>query len=255
MNRVIKQDGSARAAPVGRVAALNVANFAEQAQRMILEARAGATEMMDRAREKAAEVAAQADQEAQALRRQTHEQGLVAGREEGYAKGLSQGQADGAEKAFQEAMGLFTRQTEDLRKLLSESVRRLDEARDQILRQARADLLELSLTIAERITNARARGDIETAQTNLAKAIEMVACGSQVQIRVCPGQLDQLAEYAKGFLQEMGLSESVSFLADEKLAPGDVVLQSRNGQVDARVQTQLDNIIKAITGREEGTAA
>jgi flagellar assembly protein FliH len=254
MNRVIKQDGSARAAPVGRLAALNVANFAEQAQRMILEARAQATEMLDRAREKAALVAAETQVQAEVLRRQAHDQGLAAGSEEGYAKGLAQGQADGAEKAFQEAMSLFNRQTEDLRKLLSQSVSRLDEAREQVLRQARADLLELSLTIAERITGVRARGDIETAQTNLAKAIEMVACRSQVQIRVCPAQLNQLTEYAKGFLEGMGMSESTSFLADESLAPGDVVLQSRNGQVDARVQTQLSNIIKAITGREEAVA-
>jgi flagellar assembly protein FliH len=254
MNRVIKQDGSARAAPVGRVAALNVANFAEQAQRMILDARAQATEMLERAREKAAQVAAEAAQQAGTLGREAHEQGLAAGKQEGYAKGLAQGQADGAERAFQEAMSLFSRQTEDLRKLLSESVRRLDEARDQVLRQARADLLELALTIAERITGARARGDVQTAQTNLAKAIEMVACRSQVQIRVCPGQLDQLAEYAKSFLEELGMSESASFLADETLSPGDIVLQSRNGQVDARVQTQLDNIIKAITGREEAAA-
>jgi flagellar assembly protein FliH len=253
MNRVIKQDGSRQAAAFGRVAALNVANFAEQAQRMILEARTQGTEILDRAREKAAQIAVQTEQQAQQIRREAHEQGLAEGSKEGYAKGLSQGQADGAEKAFHEAMSMFSRQTDDLRKLFLESVGRLDEQREQILRQARADLLELALTIARRITAARSQ-DIETAKANVAKAIEMVACNSQVQMHVCPSQLDQLTEYSKEFLEELGMSQSVSFVGDATLSPGDVLLQSRNGQVDARVQTQLDNIIKALTGGQEETS-
>ena len=254
MNRVIKQDGSRQAAPVGRVAALNVVNFAEQAHRMVLEARQQATEVLEAARAAAAQLTAETAQRAEQLRREAHEQGLTAGREEGYAKGLAEGQADGAEKAFQQAMDLFNRQTEDLRKLLAESVRRLDAAHDEVLRQARSDLLELALTVAERVTGARARGDIETAQHNLAKAIDMAGCHSTLQLRVCPAQLDQLREYSAQFLQEMGASESVSFVADETLSPGDVVLQGRTGQVDARVRTQLDNVIHAITGRAEGPA-
>ena len=31
----------------------------------------------------------------------------------------------------------------------------------------------------------------------------------------------------------------------------DVVLQSRKGEVDARIQTQLDDIVRVLTGREE----
>ncbi len=47
------------------------------------------------------------------------------------------------------------------------------------------------------------------------------------------------------------MSESVSLVPDQALSPGDVLLQTRNGQVDATVQTQINNIVNAITGRQE----
>ncbi len=165
------------------MAALNVANFAEQAVRMVLDARQQATEILDRAREKADQVLAEAKTAAEQLRQQAQDQGLAAGKQEGYSKGLSQGQADGAEKAFNDAMALFNKQTEDLRKLLSESIRRLDESREEVLRQARADLLELALTIAERVT---ARGPaaiskpprpISARRSRWSRAVHKSRCG------------------------------------------------------------------------------
>jgi flagellar biosynthesis/type III secretory pathway protein FliH len=73
-----------------------------------------------------------------------------------------------------------------------------------------------------------------------------------VLARVCPAQLDQLAEYGGEFLAEMGMSELVKFVGDAELTPGDVVLVSRNGRVDASIQTQIDNVIAAVTGKPRG---
>ena len=146
-------------------------------------------------------------------------------------------------------METFNQQTDQLRTMLQQSVEKIDQARDEILRQARGDLLELSLAIAEKIVHTQTRADITVAKASLAKAIEMVSCASKVQARVCPDQLEQLQEYAGEFLADMGQSDSVSFFGDPSLSPGDVVLQSAGGQVDARVQTQIDKIVGALTGR------
>jgi flagellar assembly protein FliH len=233
MSRVIKNNSSMQATPIGRAGALNVANFSEQAKKLILDAQAKSSQILAQATTKAKEVEKLAEQR---------------GYDTGFARGLADGQADGAEKAFAEAIKRFDQQTAELQKMLKQSVLKLEEARNDILQQARAELLDLALAIAEKVTHLRAEGDIAVAQASLSKAIDMVSCSGQVQAKVCPAQLNELREYAGQFLSEMGMSELVTLVGDESLAPGDVVLVSRQGEVDARVQTQLDNIVAALTG-------
>ena len=234
---------------MGRIAALNVANFAEQADKMVREARARASEVLALANFQADQAISSAQAKEVEAEQRGHDEGFRRGYAEGQTKGQADGAADGAERAFNEAMETFNQQTDQLRILLQQSVEKIDLAREEILQQARGDLLELSLTIAEKIVHTQTRGDIAVAKASLAKAIEMVSCSSKVQARVCPDQLEQLQAYAGEFLADMGRSDSVAFIGDRSLSPGDVVLQSAGGQVDARVQTQIDKVVGAVTGR------
>ncbi|NQU75226.1 MAG: hypothetical protein HQ546_02790 [Planctomycetes bacterium] len=238
MPRVIKESQSIQTPCLGRLSAFNVVDFALQAHKMVAEARAQSAALL-----------ADAQADARQITEQAHQQGHKQGHVLGYEKGLTDGQADGAEKAFNEAMAKFNQQTADLQTMLKQTIRQLDEAREDILRQARADLLALSLTIAEKITRIQARGDIEAAKANLTEAIDMVSSRTQLQVRVCPAQLDQLREYAGQCLADLGEAESVKFVADDQLQSGDVVVKTRNGQVDGRIETQIEMVIDAVTGR------
>jgi len=233
---VIKSNGDGAAPAVGKMAALNIANFTEQAQRIVTDARAQADQIIAAAR-----------QEAEQIRREAH----AAGHAEGHAQGVMDGQADGAERAFAEASQTFTAQTEQLQAMLRETIDEVAAARDQLLLDARGELLEFALQIAEKITHTQARGDIAAAKGNLAGALHMANCAAKIQVKVCPGQMDHLREYAAGFMEEMGMNSLVTFVPDPDLAAGDVVLQTRNGEVDGRIATQFDDIVRLLTGREE----
>ena len=250
MTRVIK-NSSNQSAGMGRVAALNFVNFAAEAEKIVATARAEAARTVAEARRHAEQTTSQAIIQAEEDRKEAHQQGYDKGFAEGQAKGLAEGQADGAERAFNEAMEMFREQTEQMQTALIGAIKGVDESRDDILRQAREDLLELSLTIAEKVTLVRARGDIEVAKASLVRAIEMVSSASRIQVRLCSGQIEQLREYAGQFLTDLGLSDAVQFLPDEQLQPGDVVIQTPAGEIDGRVETQIDNIIAAVTGRSK----
>ncbi len=234
MSPVIKCDGSMASPAVGKMAALNIVNFSDQAAKIVTDARRQADAIM---------AAGVADAE------QIAEQARVEGYSKGQAQGLIDGQADGAEKAFVEAHANFATQTEQLQTLLRGAIEQLDQAREHLLMQGRQELLDFALTIARKVTHVEASGDIATARANLAGALEMAGCAGKIQAKVCPDQLDQLREYAAEFMDEMGLSSMVAFVPDPDLGPGDVVLKTRNGEVDARIETQLDNVIYAITGQ------
>ncbi|NLF30928.1 MAG: hypothetical protein GX591_08590 [Planctomycetes bacterium] len=232
---VIKNDSTTTGRAVGKLAALNIANFSQQAQRVLIKAREEADAILADARSQAEQIR----QEARA-----------AGYAEGHAQGLADGQADGAEQAFAKAMETFDKQTSSLRNVLREMVDRLGEAREQLFTEARAELLDLAVQIAAKVTHVYA-GDIQAAKGNLAAALEMANCAAKIQARVCPEQLDQLREYAAEFVEEMGLSAALTFVADPELKAGDVVLQTRHGEVDARIQTQLEDLVRVLTGRDD----
>ncbi len=220
---------------LGPAGALNVANFAEQAKKMLVDAKIQAQGTLARAATEAEQIRSQAGQR---------------GHAEGFRRGQADGQADGAEKAFAEAMTRFQEQTNELQALLKRTVDELIGAREQLLQEAQTELLELAVAIAEKVTGVQARTNISAAKAGLAKAIETINCSGQIQVKVCPEQLDELTEYAGEFLATMGMSDGVSFVPDASLAAGDVVLATRHGQVDGRIQTQIDNIVEALTGTE-----
>ncbi|MFW6154685.1 MAG: FliH/SctL family protein [Planctomycetota bacterium] len=235
---VIKNDNTKGGRVMGKLAALNIANFTDQAQRVLLKAGEEADALLADARRQA---------------EQLREEARAAGYAEGHAQGLADGQADGAEQAFAKAMETFDQQTASLRDVLREMIDQLGAARETLLVDARAELLDLACRIAEKVTHVRA-GDIEAARGNLAAALEMANCASTIQAKVCPQQLDQLREYAAEFVEGMGLSAVLTLVADPRLTPGDVVLQTPQGEVDARIRTQLDDLVRVLTGRADDDA-
>ncbi len=244
MARVIK-NGTLSGTALGRTQTLNVDKFADQARKMVADARAESTRII-------ADAEAQAEQMQEQAEARGYAEGLKKGTADGLAKGTADGLADGAERAFAEAMKNFDEQTAQLRRALQAVAEDLTLRRDGILREARAEVLDLAIEIGRRITGVQAAGNIEVAQKNLAKALEVVSCTHRVQAKVNPGQLDQLAEYAEQFLADMGMADAVQLVGDESLAAGDVVLVSRNGQVDARMAVQIENIVTALTGAAGG---
>ena len=78
------------------------------------------------------------------------------------------------------------------------------------------------------------------------EALLKVKDQSEVHIRVAPSNFD-LVLVARSEFQ--GLLEGQALLevhSDENLSAGDVVIETPNGNVDARLSTQLDMIRKSI---------
>ena len=245
MTRVIKNTDGGEVAGMGRLAALNVADFAAQAARTVHKARQRADTMVAEATERAGRIDAEAAEAAGAARQAAHDEGYRAGR----AAGEADGRADGAQKAFEEAMALFAQQSESLQATLTRTLDEISAVREDICAQARADLLDLSLAIADKVAGVRAAADIETAQANLTKAVERVAEASRLTVSAAPEQLDQLGQFAPDLFERLGRDPTVQWVADETLSAGDVVVRTAGGEVDGRVKTQIDNVVAALTGR------
>jgi len=245
MTRIIKDIEGGQASGVGRLAALNIADFATQAARTVEKARRTAEALIADAEQQARRIAAEAAEAAEAARQAAHDEGYRLGRQTGEADG----RADGAQKAFEEAEALFGQQSQSLQTTLTRALDEIAAVREDICAQARTDLLDLALAIADKVCGTRAATDIETARANLAKAVELVADASRLTVSVAPEQLDQLGQFAPDLLERLGCDATVQWVGDESLSPGDVMVRTAGGEVDARVRTQIDNVVAGLTGR------
>ena len=124
-----------------------------------------------------------------------------------------------------------------------------DRFRDQsriLNEQARSGLLRLACAVAARVVRQVAQKDLTLVRHTLEQGIDLAAAHGQVTVRVHP--LD--AQTVRQFLPEVvrtveGLGEW-AVQADESVGRGGCVIRTLRGELDARLETQLDRIEREL---------
>ena len=232
MTRIIKAEQSNAAPP--DAATLHLKDFAQEARAIVLDAR-----------KEAARIATEARDAAEEIKRRTGEEGYC----EGFARGQNDGYADGHRRAQDEGRQRLAADAGELVALAGRIVRELADAREELMHQARQEMLELALELAEKIVGRVAAADIQAALANLTKVLELAGGRGEVVVRVHPGQLEQLRRHCAELVEALSLPGVVRLVGDEKIEPGGVKLvTSGGGEIDATIRTQLRNVVDALVG-------
>ena len=159
--------------------------------------------------------------------------------EAAYARGVK----EGAQKAQHE----LAESAEAVRKLAEALQRESKDMRRAVDRFATL----LSLRIAAKII-AREVTEAEAVQRMIAHALAQVPMKANLTIRLNPKDIDVLVPLRGKMLDKTTqLPEDVTFIPDESIHRGGCIINSALGQLDARVETHLAFIEKAMTGGEQ----
>lgn len=208
---------------LGREADGIIARAHAEAERVLLEARAGA----------AAELRAAADVKARAA-------GL--GRAEGHRRGMEEGREAGRAAALAEAREQFAAEAAELTASLQTTLDELAARRDRLMAEATRDVLTLSVAVAARVVSSIAGIDKSVAVESAEKALRMIGPASDAVIRVHPSDAERIARFVPELKERIGQRVAVRLVEDSALSAGDVVVQTANGSVDAMLGTQIDRI-------------
>lgn len=234
MRRIIKADPDAPDRSGVKTAMLNLPDFAAEARRIVLDARKDAARIIAEARAKS-----------DSVRREAHQKGYT----EGFARGQTEGHADGQREARIKTSREFAEQYAGALELVRRVTADLADARERMLHDAAGQILDLAILLAEKIVLTVAAENIDAARANLAKVLEMAHCGGQIAVKVNPGQLESLRSDFAELVQALALGGAARIEGDQRVGPGGVVLVSRNGVIDATVETQLANIARGLLGK------
>ena len=218
---------------------MDLADLEQQASKMIELAQRQAQEILAAAR-------AEAEREGVELR----EQARQTGQREGYEAGFQAGQAKGHEEAVAQAGEGFAA----LVARWSATLEKLEANLPMHLADVRVDLVKLALAIAAKVTRQEALRNTGVMHTNVQEALALVTAGRSVVVQIHPDEMAVLEGYLPQLVERFRSISGIELKADAGIEPGGCVLAFGSGEIDARLETQIQRIADELVGPEHPSA-
>lgn len=190
-----------------------------------------------------AETREQMEAEAKKLYEETHQKAYDEGFKEGHEEGVKKGRDDG-EKAVRKELANTIKQAND------KAQKTIQDAKEQTAEyfiRAEDDVAKVVMLAIEKILPQHFLDVPQVVLPVVREAIKHVRDQKEVKIHVEPNSYD-LILMARAELQSM-LTDGTAILevvSDDTLKPGDCVVETPNGGVDARLLTQIELMKDAV---------
>lgn len=200
----------------------------------IIPTAAEARQLLAESREEAERLLAKAEAERQQVYDDAHAQGLAAGREAGYAEGTQQAReelAQALEHAHAVAAGA-----------------RVD--REALIAAAEPEIVRLAMEVARKLIAREVSVDGDILKGMLTRAMLKAAGDGPIRLRLHPETIEVLGSYLAD-VSDRFRARGVEVVSDPSAGVAGVVVDTRSGTVDARIETQLDKVertLLALTG-------
>lgn len=116
---------------------------------------------------------------------------------------------------------------------------------DRLIADAEQDIVALAMQVAQRILQHRFEVEPQTLKHMIEGSLELVRDKRQITVRVHPDDLSRVHAWHQDFLRQVETT-SLFFEADAELSPGDCLIDTEAGRIDARVSVQLENFQRAL---------
>ncbi len=128
------------------------------------------------------------------------------------------------------------------------------EKRDTVLREVEKDMLRLAVKLAEKIVGREIKRDKTAIAEMISTALQNARQQERITVRVNPTDLLLLQENIERF-STGGRTRFIDFVADPRVSTSGCIIESEVGTVDARLETQLRILERALLSQSEGEAA
>ncbi|MDO4550304.1 MAG: FliH/SctL family protein [Planctomycetia bacterium] len=167
------------------------------------------------------------------------------GYQEGYKRGYKNGVKTAAEEAQEKIQQEVTRNLEPARVTVLKMVEFLENERNAWKSRWEKEALSFVCMLAGHVIRRELQKDPEISLNWIREALELISSG-EVTLKLNPQTLSVLKPTLEKIAGQMHNLVSVEFLPDETFPLGDCQLQTRFGEIDMRVDTQLKRIMEEL---------
>jgi flagellar assembly protein FliH len=157
---------------------------------------------------------------------------------EAYEAGFAQGEKDGFEMGTKKLDKVLDRTEETLKGMVS--------YKGEFIRLYEKEILHLISHIAEKVVRGRVKIDHTVIRETIFEAFNLVVDLSEVTIRVSPEDVAYVKEIRPQFFDRIKDLKSITIESDPSVSAGGCFMETVFGQIDARLESQLEKIAAAI---------
>lgn len=188
-------------------------------------------------------VIANANTERQQLIATAHQEGF----EQGHSEGLAAGHAEGVESGGAEARAAESAAVADLIKGWAGALNDLETNRDQLLREARTDVVRLAVQLATRVVRRSVDIDPRAVEPQMEAVLQAVARPTRLVMRVNPDDLAAAERAMPQMLERFASCEHAQITTDATIGRGSLVATTEGGGcIDASVEGQLERMVAEL---------
>jgi flagellar assembly protein FliH len=131
---------------------------------------------------------------------------------------------------------------------LTETLASFAELRLRMRRESEQEVVELAIAIARRVLHRELTLDPEAVRGLVKVAFERTGSRELNRVRVHPAQSGLI----QALIEKACPDRRIELVADSAMGPGDVIFETERGDLDASVDSQLEEIRRGLTDRLEG---
>jgi flagellar assembly protein FliH len=203
-----------------------------------LALKAEASKMLKDASLRAAKLISDSQASVDQARRDAEEKGHA----EGLARGLEEGGIQGRKKGEEEGRASWKEAVDRWQQILTQTV----EEKQAYLSDREQVLVKLAVEIASKVLARQVKADPDNVLELVRQAIRKATDRSRLSIHLNPEDINRalLADESSFRLAE-GVKQ-IEFLPDNKVMPGGVLIETPSGTIDARIETQLEEVTRNL---------
>ncbi|SDG70315.1 flagellar assembly protein FliH [Aneurinibacillus thermoaerophilus] len=212
-----------------------------QGDEIVREAEAKATCIIKEAKQQAKELIEEARRDIDAwwaAKRQEDEEIRTHIQQEGFAQGIELGKEEGRRLIYEEYAEMLRRAAAILEE--APAVKR------KMIAEAEPFVLNLTLAIARKVIGEHLEMDKDNVLALIHKALSHTKEYKSMVVAVSPDVYPYVQENRAKLLEVLDSQVEVTIVPDGSISDGGAVIRTTMGSVDARVDTQLEEIKKAL---------
>jgi flagellar assembly protein FliH len=205
-----------------------------EAQAILLSTRSEAAAIVQGAKETANSILDAAILEAETLRKDAIERGTM----EGFERAKAEVEA--------ELSDAWDERISELRTDVQQVIDTICEQRKVLWEQTEQEILGFVVDMSKRVVKVELQQNNKVIGEMIRHALRRVADKDNVRIRVCPDELEAVRADRKDLLLILDGARQLEIIDDRRIGRGGCVIETSAGTVDARVDTQFEQIVDKI---------
>jgi flagellar assembly protein FliH len=157
---------------------------------------------------------------------------------EAYEKGFAQGEKDGLE--------IGTKKIDNALDRIHQTLQEMGSYWQEFTRLNEKEILHMICLIAEKVVRGTVKVDHRVVRESIFEALNLAAERSEVTVRLSPQDVEYVKEVRPEFFDRIKELKSITIESDPSVSPGGCFMETAFGQVDARLESQLNEIAKAV---------